>query len=117
MRTIIISLAMLAAVPAPALDLTITLPSTGDVAVDRLTASYDCSGATLDVEYINAGSVSLAVFEYDAEPVVAANVLSASGARYAAGHLIWWTKGAQASLYDLTQGEDASPVLQCAETN
>src|SRR5690606_10897215 len=117
MRAIIISLAMLAAVPAHALDLTITLPSSGDVAIDRLKASYDCSGPTFDVEYINAGSVSLAVFEYDAEAIIAANVLSASGARYAAGHLIWWTKGAQASLYDLTQGEDASPILQCTETN
>jgi membrane-bound inhibitor of C-type lysozyme len=117
MRAIIISLTLLAALPAHALDLTITLPSRGDIAIDRLKASYDCSGATFEVEYINAGLVSLAVFEYDGAPFVAANVLSASGARYAGGHLIWWTKGAEGSLYDLTLGEDAAPILQCTEAN
>ena len=73
------------------------------------------AGQKLEVDYINAGPVSLAVFVRNGELVVASNVLSGSGARYAGGKYIWWTKGADGSLYDLTQGEDADPVLECSE--
>jgi len=116
MRIHIIAFALLAATQAQAAELTITIPDNADLTVERVNATYDCSGETLDVEYINAGPVSLAVFAYDGEPVVAANVLSASGARYAGRQYIWWSKGADGSLYDLMQGEDAEPVLQCTGT-
>ncbi|MFC6488208.1 MliC family protein [Nitratireductor sp. GCM10026969] len=97
-----------------AAEVTLSLP--GDDSVDRRTVTYECGDAgTLDVEYINAGSVSLAVFAHDGEPVVAANVLAASGARYAGGVYVWWSKGRNGSLYNLMQGEDAAPVAECEE--
>jgi membrane-bound inhibitor of C-type lysozyme len=46
---------------------------------------------------------------------VFASVISASGARYASGQWVWWSKGSDASLYDTTLGEDAEAVLTCTE--
>ena len=42
-------------------------------------------------------------------------MISASGARYAAANYVWWTRGPDAELYDLTLGEDSAPILTCAE--
>ncbi|WP_274423054.1 MliC family protein [Chelativorans sp. YIM 93263] len=103
-------------VAARSIELAIELPEAGEISAERIDATYDCgSQAMMSVEYVNAGPVSLAVFAHEGEPVIASNVLSASGARYAAGPFIWWTKGPQASLYDLRNGEDAPPVLECTE--
>jgi heat shock protein HslJ len=83
------------------------------VAVARETVSYLCDGdLRLAAEYINAGSTSLAVLSIGEETVVAANVLAASGAKYAGGQYEWWTKGDEATLYDLTKGENA-PGVTC----
>lgn len=49
--------------------------------------------------------------------MIFAAVISGYGARYAAGKWIWWTKGAEANLYDATLAEDAEPVLTCSEIN
>lgn len=117
MRILVFTLFVLFGIRAQAAELIIKLPLDGGASVEHQTVRYDCAGQTLAVEYINAGPVSLAVFAYDGEPVVATNVLSASGARYAGNRFIWWTKGAEGSLYDLTRGEDAAPILQCAEAN
>ncbi len=77
------------------------------------TVSYDCAAAALQVRYVNAGDVSLAVFEADGETVVAVAVVAASGVRYAGGRHVWWTKGDEASLYDAMRGEGAEPILEC----
>lgn len=94
-------------------DVTIRLPLSEPP--DQISIDYDCDGHAMTVEYYNAGPISLAVFAYEGEPVVASNVLSASGARYAGGRFIWWAKGVEGSLYDLTLGEDAEPVAVCHE--
>ena len=85
---------------------------------DRRSVLYDCSeGEPFDVIYINAAPNFLALVPIEEEPefVVFASVISASGARYAAGKWIWWTQGVDASLYDTTLGEDAPAVLTCSE--
>jgi len=115
MRIKLAALVLLAAGQASAAELTITLPGDADLAPERIQVTYDCADKSMDVEYVNAGSVSLASFVVEGEPVVAAIVLSASGARYAGLQYIWWTKGDNASLYDLMQGEDAAPILECTE--
>mgnify|MGYP002621020397 FL=1 len=96
-----------------AAEITIQLPV--DAPADHFQVSYDCGGQSMTVEYVNAGPVSLAVFSHEGEPVVAANVIAASGARYAGGRFVWWTKGQAGSLYDVTQGEDAAPIAECQE--
>ncbi|WP_018309343.1 MliC family protein [Cupriavidus sp. UYPR2.512] len=47
----------------------------------------------------------------EGEPVLAVSTVSASGARYVGGRHEWWTKGAQGTLRDLMQAENAAPAL------
>lgn len=93
---------------------TITIPVPDAAEVQSATVRYTCGTGPLSVEYINAGPVSLAVLTVDGEFLVMSNVLAASGARYAGGRYIWWTKGDTGDLYDLTKGDDAPPV-SCTE--
>lgn len=98
--------------------ITIELGLTGDF--DRRTLRYDCANdATISVSYINAAPNFLALvpIEDEVEPHVFTAVIAASGARYASGKWVWWTKGAEASLYDVTLGEEAEPMLTCTEIN
>ncbi|MBD9558379.1 META domain-containing protein [Ensifer sp. ENS03] len=85
-------------------DVTIRVP--GADAVDRQSVRYDCGGKAIEAEYINAGPVSLVTFTIDGTFVVASNVIAASGAKYAGGQYVWWTKGEEATLYDATKGDE-----------
>ncbi|MEP3276091.1 MAG: MliC family protein [Stappiaceae bacterium] len=90
-------------IPVPAVD------------VQQTSQDYTCeSMGKITVTYINAGPNSLAVVPIDGEPIVFANVLSASGARYAAGSKIWWSSKGGAMLEDVHEGENATPV-KCVE--
>ena len=91
----------------------ITIPLADGTDVEKIETVYDCGDRTVAVTYINAGAISLAVLDMDGEPVVAANVISASGARYAGAHYVWWSKGDEASLYDLMQGGEDAPTASC----
>lgn len=115
MRIILFALPLFLASQAAAFEFSVQIPTIADTQVERLAVTYDCSTTTLDVEYINADPISLVVFAYDGKPLLGSNLLSASGARYAGGQFIWWSKGRNASLYDLTKGEDAAPILECSE--
>jgi len=91
-----------------------------DIAGDaeRRIVRYDCGdapGESLDVEYINAAPNFLAFVPVAGKVYLFASVISGSGARYAAANYVWWTAGTEAALYDLTEGEDAAPVLTCLE--
>lgn len=98
---------------APGAALTITVPTAQEV--QTIKANYLCGSTTIAAEYFNAGSVSLVALTLKGEFIVAANVLSGSGARYAGGPYIWWTKGNHADLYDVTQGDNAPPTLSCEQ--
>lgn len=87
---------------------------------ERRVIVYDCEAAEpVTVNYINAAPNFLALVPVEGEPeqLVFASTIAASGVRYVSGQWVWWTKGADASLYDITLGEDADPVLTCAELN
>jgi membrane-bound inhibitor of C-type lysozyme len=81
----------------------------------RTTAHYDCGGNAVEVEYINVEPDHLAIVPVEGRKRVFALVLSGSGARYASGQYIWWSKGKEAWLYDETKGAGAPPLLTCAE--
>lgn len=86
------------------------------VPVDVATRSYMCGKQAVTVDYINAGGISLAVLHMGEDLVIAANVIAASGARYAGDRYIWWSHGDGTDLYDLTgPGGDVTPV-SCRET-
>ena len=116
MRTAAACLAVLAlSAPAAAqTSFTLGLAIAGDA--DRKLTRYDCEGAdSFDVEYVNAAPNFLALLPVNGETYLFTLVLAASGAKYAAANYVWWTKGPEASLYDLSPGEDAPPILTCSE--
>lgn len=102
--------------PASTSSIILTLGIGGDA--ERKVALYQCEGrdSPLRVEYINAAPNFLALVPLEEGTLVLASVIAASGARYASGKWVWWTKGANADLYDVTAGEGARPVMSCAES-
>ncbi|GAA2853727.1 membrane-bound inhibitor of C-type lysozyme [Aminobacter aminovorans] len=104
---------ILAAATRAAMASTVTLELPGDAKVEHNAVDYKCGDQTVKAEYVNAGDNSLVVLTLGDQTVVAVTVLSASGARYAGQQFIWWTKGDNADLYDLTKGEDAPATLSC----
>jgi len=82
---------------ASATDLTIHLK--GSEPVSRTTIQYQCDAngvkmglpaGTFSVEYVNGGGNSLAIVPLGGKSLIFANVISGSGARYAALQYIWW---------------------------
>lgn len=106
MRLIGVALATaLIAAPAAAQNSNITIPLPGGQKVERMKVAYTCDGGLkVQAEYFNAKPVALATIAFKKDFVVLANVLAGSGAKYAGGPYIWWTKGDNADLYDLTKG-------------
>lgn len=104
--------------PVLAQDLTVRLPG---VKITRIHASFECGadGVSLGlpsgpftVEYINAGENHLAVLPVHGKQLILANVISASGARYAAGRYIWWDAGDRGvTLY--AKGMDDDRKAEC----
>jgi membrane-bound inhibitor of C-type lysozyme len=103
--------------PAVSSSVQIDLGTTGDF--DRKTVSYGCKGREqpLVVRYINAAPNFLALVPVEDGTLLFTTVLAASGAKYASGKYIWWSKGPEASLYDLTQGDNTKPILTCSEVS
>ena len=77
--------------------------------------SYECEGVAepFTVEYLNSDPNFLAIVPVGGSKLVFVNLLSGSGARYAAGSFEWLTKGSEASFSDLQQ-PDSTPV-SCLE--
>lgn len=115
MRILSLALAAtLVASPTLATEFSLNLSLTGDM--QTITANYDCGTETpLTVTYLNAEPNFLALIPVDGKDIVFVNTLAASGAKYEAGKYIWWNKGADATLTDLTEGLDAAPVRTCHE--
>ncbi|UOK73040.1 MliC family protein [Ancylobacter polymorphus] len=112
-----LALPVLAVLGGPALADQIVLPLPKGVKAETLRVAYDCGAfGRVAAQYVNAPPVALASLSFKGEFVVAANVIAASGARYAGGKYIWWTKGNSADLYDVTLGEGAAPVASCTST-
>jgi membrane-bound inhibitor of C-type lysozyme len=79
---------------------------------------YDCGDAgKLAVQYLNAAPNFLALIPIKDQTLVFVNTISASGAKYESGQYVWWNKGADATLSDVTEGLDAAPVMTCSEEN
>jgi membrane-bound inhibitor of C-type lysozyme len=115
-KSLSVAVGILAATsPALAMDDgTIQLKSTSHI--ERQQVAYDCAkGGKLSVTYVNADPNSLAVVPLPSErqPIVFLSVMSGSGARYASGKFVWWTKGSTARLFDISAGEDAPALMTC----
>lgn len=108
-----VTLALCSGTLAAEVAISISIPVTGAAGVQSTSVAYDCGGKAVTATYVNAGTVSLAVLEIDGETVIASNVIAASGAKYAGGRYVWWTKGEQADLYDVMQGGEETPAARC----
>lgn len=113
---ILISLSLAAPALAAEPLMQVVIPLPGNAQQDVKT--YHCDGIEepLTVQYVNAAPTFLAFVPIEGQKLIFVNVISASGAKYASGQYVWWTKGASADLYDETKGEDAKPV-SCSEVN
>jgi membrane-bound inhibitor of C-type lysozyme len=103
--------------PTASSSLMITLNTAGDF--ERKTVNYGCQGDfdQLAVDYINAAPNYLAMIPLDGSTLLFNTVLAGSGAKYVSGKYVWWNKGNDASLYDLTEGANAKPVATCSEVD
>lgn len=120
LATALLATALFAPVAAQAAEarLQIELSATGDF--ERRVMTYDCNdGSSVTVTYINAAPNFLAILPVvdEPEPLIFSSVVAASGVRYVSGIWEWWTKGVDATLHDVTLGQDAEPVLTCSELN
>ena len=98
----------------------LSLPLPG-VAVARIHASFVCGtdgvamglpAGPFTVEYLNAGENHLAILPVHGQALIFANVISGSGARYAAGQYIWWDAGDRGvTLYAV--GIEGHPKAEC----
>jgi membrane-bound inhibitor of C-type lysozyme len=110
---------LLIALASPAFaDVTIGvgLSVTGDSQVKA--TKYDCAGhEPMVVQYLNAAPNFLALVPVGGQTLIFVNTISASGAKYESGQYVWWDKGSDATLSDVTEGLDAAPVLSCTAQN
>lgn len=107
-----LSLSLLSA-PALAVETSMQLVLKLDGNAQRDVVTYQCDSIDepLTVEYVNAHPIFLAIVPIEGESLVFVNVIAASGARYASGQYIWWTKGNDAELYDEMAEDDAEPIV------
>jgi membrane-bound inhibitor of C-type lysozyme len=91
---------------AGASDLTIHL--NGSQPISRKTVRYQCDAqaakvglpnGVFSVEYINGAGNSLAIVPVSGNSMIFANVISGSGARYAAGEFIWWDAAGRGTTF------------------
>lgn len=89
----------------------------GDAKLDSRSVDYKCDdGRTISVRYLNKGDNHLALVPVsDSSSLVFANVISGSGAKYAAGQYVWWTKGQEATLYKDWKGGEPADGVACRE--
>ena len=101
------AIAVLLPLAAKAATVTFDLPGT----LDRQVISYACEGsdAPLPVTYLNLPDTQLAVLAVGGTPRAFVSVTAGSGAKYASGSAVWWTRGSIADLYD-ERKPDAKPT-------
>ncbi len=118
MRTSLLALAIVATAGAAAAEASLFIPLKIGPTDSVQSQSYSCgNGEPFSVQYVNAGANALAIFPIDGEDRIFVNMVSASGARYASGAYVWWTKGDTATLENEMedgsikdcQSQDASP--------
>ncbi|WP_324754182.1 MliC family protein [Roseovarius sp. Pro17] len=99
MRISLLALALFATAGAAAAEANLSIPLKSGTMDSVESATYTCGdGEPFSVQYVNAGANALAIFPIDGEDRIFVNVVSASGAKYASGAHVWWTKSNTATL-------------------
>ncbi|VEJ44569.1 MliC family protein [Bartonella vinsonii] len=113
--TLIFSL--FSAMSAFAGSLVIEVPDTPEPTIESVT--YQCNIGTkkerVEATYYDTDDIALVDLKWNKKRIIAANVIAASGAKYAGGEYIWWTKQNEALLYDLINDSEEGKPFRCVE--
>ncbi|UNE54208.1 MliC family protein [Bartonella machadoae] len=113
----ILSLSLFSSMSAFAGSLVIEVPDTPEPTTEIV--SYKCEMGTkkehVEATYYNAGDISLVDLKWNGKRVIAANVIAASGAKYAGAEYIWWTTKNEASFYNLINDPKEENPFLCTE--
>lgn len=108
MRILLSTLSMLLVAQPLLAEVTVSIPLKIGELDNVTTYVYSCdNGESIAVQYVNSGPNALAIMPIDSEERIFVNVVSGSGARYASGADVWWTKGDTATLENELTGGDA----------
>ncbi|HEY6991653.1 MAG TPA: MliC family protein [Bryobacteraceae bacterium] len=105
---------MVTALAATAAAAELTLQLAGNDPIVQQTRTYQCDShaaaiglpaGNFKVQYVNGAGNSLALLPINGKSLIFSNVISGSGARYAARQYIWWEAGARGvTLYSDSLG-------------
>jgi membrane-bound inhibitor of C-type lysozyme len=88
-----------------------------DIAINETqTLQYLCdSGKPLKVHYLTGHNEQhfALLAATPGKPLLFVQTIAASGVKYQADRYVWWTKGTQGDLYDMSRGPDAAPIRTC----
>ncbi|KEG21301.1 MliC family protein [Bartonella bacilliformis] len=83
----------------------------------KTTVMYQCDTETdkekIAATYLNASMISLVDFTWKGQRVIGANVIAASGVKFAGAQYIWWIKKDQAILYNLIDDPTEENPIRC----
>ncbi|EYS95529.1 MliC family protein [Bartonella bacilliformis] len=86
----------------------------------KTTVMYQCDTETdkeqISVTYLNADTISLVDFTWRGQRVIGANVIAASGVKFAGAQYIWWIKKDDAILYNLIDDPTEENPIRCEKT-
>lgn len=116
MRIVLSTISMLLVAQPLVAEVTLSIPLKVGEMDSVATQVYSCGdGQNITVQYVNSGPNALAIMPIDGEDRIFVNVVAASGAKYASGADVWWTKGDTATLEnELTGG--AALTCQAQDT-
>ncbi|EJF97173.1 MliC family protein [Bartonella taylorii] len=113
----VLNLSLFSSISAFAGSLVIEVPD--DPEPTKETVIYQCNTETkkerVEATYYNAGEIGLVDLKWNGKRVIASNVISASGAKYAGAEYIWWTKKDEATFYNLINDPKEEMPLNCVE--
>jgi membrane-bound inhibitor of C-type lysozyme len=108
---------------ARATDLTIHLSGSEPLSRHMMKYRCDAQGSKMglragvfSVEYVNGAGNSLAIVPVSGHSLIFANVVSGSGARYAAGGFIWWDAGGRGVTFS-SDSIDGNVTSECHRTD
>ncbi|CBI77033.1 conserved exported protein of unknown function [Bartonella clarridgeiae 73] len=115
MKKLYLSLLLFNPITAFAGSLVINVPDVPEPMIKNVVYQCDTGANKEKVEatYLNAGNISLVDFKWKGEQIVAANVIAASGSKYAGAQYIWWVFKNEVTLIDLINDPEEKKSIFC----
>lgn len=108
---VVISASIVSAAGAASASPSLQLP--GVKVLSQRRVIYRCADdVRVAVRYLNTDAGAFAYLPAAGVKLLFVNVEAGSGAKYVAGRYVWWSKGQQAFLQDVTRPEGDEPMLR-----